>query len=71
MAKKQKYIQVNNLPPTISVAPYMLWYLWLDHLGAPGWVWGVIFTVLGACTIVGILRAWKSAPVDLLDNDAP
>lgn len=69
MAKKQKFIQVNNLPPSISISPYLLMYLFLDHVGASGWVWGVVFTLLGACTIAQVVRAFKSDAVDLLGND--
>lgn len=44
--KGRRVFKYENLPwrnPTIS---QVVWALLLDRLGAPGWIWGVFFSVL-------------------------
>lgn len=49
-------IASSCLPMRCPLMGTFVWYLLLDRLGAPGWVWGVIGTLL-ACVWV----AWIAA----------
>ena len=44
--KKRKVISSKNLPMRSPLIGALVWWLVLDKLGAPGWVWGVVGTMV-------------------------
>lgn len=68
--KKPKYIKANNLPPRFGLVNMLVWWLILDHFKAPGWAYGVIYTLLVTITICEIWRTFAGDAIDVLGNDA-
>ena len=67
--KNHKFIKNNNLPPKFSVLTPLTWWLVLERFSAPGWVFGLIYTLIGLVYISEIWRLIVSEAVDLLGND--
>lgn len=44
---------VANLPMRNPIPGLMLWFIFLDHFQAPGWVWGAV----GSCWLI-LLLVW-------------
>lgn len=59
--KKRKVISSKNLPIRPPLIGTLVWWLVFDKLGAPGWAWGV----LGTLVVVG----WIVFVVDVLNRD--
>ena len=58
---KRRVIAMNQLPMRPPIIPTLVYWLVLDRLEAPGWVWGVVVTLTAAAWIVWI--------VDVLNRD--
>ena len=67
MAKK--FIKQSNMPPRLGLLTYGLVWLLLERFGAPGWLYGVVYVLLGLGTIIEICRAFTDDGVDLVGND--
>lgn len=53
--KKRKVINPQNMPINMPILNTMVFYLMLEHLNSPGYVWGVIGTVVILGWIVWII----------------
>ncbi len=67
--KKQKFIKGNNLPPRFGLLSPLVWWLILERFSAPGWVFGLVYTLIGIFYISEIIRLCISDSVDLVGND--
>lgn len=68
-----KYIARNNESPSVGVAVWLVWWLFLDRLSAPGWVFGVVFTLLAILVATQWYRVFFHDAInifDLLDRKA-
>jgi hypothetical protein len=43
--KKPKVVAHKNLPAKLPIVGTMVWWMVLDKLQAPGWLWGVAGTL--------------------------
>jgi hypothetical protein len=64
-----KVISASNLPPKPPVTLMIASYLLMQHLSSPGWVYGVVFTILGVAAIASIIRMGLVKPTDIFKND--
>ena len=69
MRKKPKFIKANNMPPRMSILWPIVWWLVLERFNAPGWVFGVMFTMIGLIYAVEAWRMFAGEAVDLVGND--
>ena len=67
--KKRKVISSKNLPMRMPIIGTLVWWLVLDKLGAPGWVWGVLGTVLFVGWIAAIADIWNRDDVEVLKGE--
>jgi hypothetical protein len=68
--KKRKVISSKNLPMRSPLIGALVWWLVLDKLGAPGWVWGVVGTMVVVAWIAFAVEVWNREEVDVFDSDA-
>ena len=66
--KKTKWIKASNLPPRIGIGVFLLWWLFLDRIAAPGWAYGVVFTVLAIGYAANLWQLWHGEAVDLFEE---
>lgn len=66
-----KYIKRSNLPPSAPISTAIVWWLFLEYLKAPGWVYGVLGTVYVTAAAIEIWRGWSGKAVDLMAGDKP
>lgn len=45
--KKKTVIKSSSLPMRSPVGAAVLYWLLLEHIGAPGWAYGVLWTLVG------------------------
>ena len=64
----RKFIHANNMPPKIGVLHFIVWWLALDRFGAPGWLYGALFTVLGIAYLIQLWTVFTFEAVDVLGN---
>ena len=62
---KYKFLSYQNMPPRLGPYAFMVWYLFLDHVAAPGWVQGPLFTLLAVAYGVELFRFAKGEVVEL------
>ena len=63
-----KVIHSKNLPTRLPVTSTIAWYLLLDHFTAPGWVYGVVFTLLGIVWGASAFRLGFQSAVDIFEG---
>ena len=63
---KRQAICRTNLTTKGPVSATMVWILWLDWVGAPGWVWGVWGTIFAFVWVAVILDMINTEPLDVL-----
>ena len=63
-----KVIHAKNLPVRFPVAGTIACYLLLEHFTAPGWVYGVVFTVLGIIWVGGVFQLARQSAVDIFEG---
>lgn len=49
--KRKTAIKASSMPARSPVGGAILWWLLLEHLAAPGWAYGVMWTVVALATI--------------------
>jgi len=64
--KRKIAIKSSSLPARSPVPFAILWWLLLDRLDAPGWAYGVLWTVVAAVTI-----AWIYCLCTTSERDVP
>lgn len=62
---KRKVIAGKNLPMNPPLAVTLVWYLFLDKVGASGIWWGVIMTIMAFVWLVWLINAFNQEPIDL------
>ena len=55
----------SQLPAQLPIQTTALVYLLLEHFNAPGWVWGVVCTMLALIWVLAGLRMWTDKPKPL------
>lgn len=61
-----KYLHANNLPPRIlPVFHWLGWWVILDHFDAAGWVYGVVYCLLGILLVAEWVRLLLGQAVDI------
>ena len=66
---KRTVISNKNLPARLPYGPAILSYLILDATNAPGWVWGVVGTIVGIILIATIVSLFADKQVEILTED--
>jgi len=66
---KLKVIKRKNLPVQLPVVGTIVWYLFLDNLRAPEWVWGVVFTVLSVFWVLVLCLLFVEDDVDIFKDE--
>lgn len=66
--KQPRYLKASNLPPRVNVLVPLLWVLVLERFDAPGWIYGVIFTMLGIIYAGEIYRLFAGKAVDIFEE---
>lgn len=64
----KKFIQVKCLPPRLGIGSFVLYWLFLDRLNAPGWVYGVVGTLLILGWIVELIKFLNGLPIDIFEE---
>lgn len=67
--KKRKVISSKNLPMRPPLIGTLVWWLVLDKIGAPGWVWGVLGTFIFVGWIVFVVDILNRDYVDVLNGE--
>lgn len=67
--EKIKRISHKNLPVKIPVTSTAVIYLYLDKYNAPGWLWGVVVTLIVIVLILTISIIYKEDKVDIFKED--
>lgn len=72
MAKKV-YFNRGDLSPQFTLGGGVVLWLLMDRLNAPGWLYGVMFTLVGVvvliCTIATGIYLWSDDHTDLKADD--
>lgn len=63
--KRDKVVSFKQLPSQLPTTGTAVWLLVLDRLHAPGWVWGVVITLLVLIWIIVIVMMIKKQQVEL------
>jgi hypothetical protein len=67
--KTPRFIKAGNLPPQGILSSPVLWWLFLDRMDAPGWVWGAMGLLLLFITVVSVWTLFAGEAVDLLGKE--
>lgn len=67
--KKPKYIKASNLPPRGIVVVPIFWWMFLDRMNAPDWLFGIVGTLLALVTITELWRMFAGEGVDVIGTD--
>jgi len=65
---KHKVIAGKNLPAKLPIALSVALWLLMDRYHAPGWLWGVVGTVMAIYWILEIVGICTQEPVDMFDK---
>lgn len=63
--KRRETISYANLPTHLPVMSTLVGWLVLDRTRAPGWVWGVVGTILGLFWIGSIIALFLEDRTDI------
>lgn len=66
--KKRKVISHKNLPARMPLSGTLVCFLALDRIGAPGWVWGIVGTLLVVVWWVYVMDVKDQVDVEILDE---
>ena len=66
---RKRVIASANLPADIKIYPYLVAWLTLDRLNAPGWVWGAVGVVYALMLIGSIAQYVTQTEVDVLKKE--
>lgn len=63
-----KVISYKNLPTRWPVVATIAWWLLLDRLDAPGWLWGTLGTLLVIAWVACIYNICVQEQVNVVDK---
>ncbi len=63
--KSEKRIAMKNLPARLPIFPSITAWLLLDRLQAPGYAYGITFTLLGIVAVGAIISMINDTAVDI------
>lgn len=66
MKKARQVIDYENLPPRLPLVSTIVAYLFLAHLDAAGWVWGVIGTFFALLWLGSVYSLFTVEKVDVI-----
>ena len=66
--KAPRFIKQSNLPPRLNLLTPVLWFLVLERFGAPGWLYGVVYTVMFVAYAAGAIVLFTGQSVDVLKD---
>jgi hypothetical protein len=71
--KKKTVIKTSSMPMRSPVGMAVLYWLLLEHIGAPGWAYGVLWTFVGLCFIVFVASFFFETARDVrgFGDDSP
>lgn len=64
--KKKVAIKSSSLPTRSPVGGGLLLWLFLEHVGAPGWAYGVLYTLIALAAL-----AWIHCQCTTTERDVP
>lgn len=64
-----KVISYKNMPVRLPVGGSCVLYLLLDRFQAPGWVWGVLGTLLAILWIVAVHKMFTQKQTELFEAE--
>jgi hypothetical protein len=66
-----KVLAWSNMPTRLPLIPSMVFYLFLDHFKAPGWIWGAACVLIGFIWLVAIIGLFTQEQVDVIKDYKP
>lgn len=63
-----KVIDGKNLPARFPISQMIAMYLLLQHFGAPGWAYGIIFTIYALVCILIVIVMCKQHSIDIFKD---
>ncbi len=66
----KKVISQNNLPFRNPLVASITYYLALEHFGAPGWAYGVLYTLVAIASFVYLYSVFTDKIVDIFDKNS-
>ena len=66
--KKRKVIAQKNFSMRSPLMPTVVVWLLLDRFQAPGWVWGVVGTLVAILWIAFVAQAWTNEITDIFEQ---
>lgn len=63
--KKRLTVPFAHLPTRLPMVGTLTWYLFLSHLNAPGWVWGVAGVILTTGWVVALVDMFNREDIDV------
>lgn len=64
----KKYLNLRTEGPRLRVLPTIIWWLFLDRLEAPGYVYGIVFTILAIATVWDVYRILTEQATDVFEE---
>lgn len=61
-----RVIPYRRLPARFSIAMPAFWWLFLDYVSAPGWVFGAVLSFVGCLFVVSLVQMCRQEQVDPL-----
>lgn len=66
--KHRKIIASKNMPYRLPLISTLVWWLVMERLSAPGWLYGVLGTLLAIAWIVAIVDLATNEEVDVINR---
>ena len=63
--KRKTVIKASSLPTRSPIGMAIVLWLLLDRLGAPGWAFGVLWTLIAPCVLTWIASFWAKSAQDV------
>lgn len=63
--KRSTVIKSSSLPTRSPVGIAIVFWLLLDRLGAPGWAFGVLWTLVALLALIWIISFWTESARDV------
>ena len=63
--KHRTVIKPSSLPSQPPTFAAIVWWLLLDRLNAPGWAYGVLWTLVAIFFIAWVYRFWTDQELDV------